>query len=95
MRIAHAVLRVTVRPFVDGFFAFAEHGPLGSGPCSGSPTASSWVPRRWCPRAAPTAAGEIRRLPAEWFWHRDDPGPAVDLGAIAEIGRFITGVLDR
>ncbi|WP_405139549.1 alpha/beta hydrolase [Nocardia sp. NBC_01388] len=98
MRVAHSVLKATVRPFVDWYFGIAESGPLRGARAFrvanfADVLAAPLVPPRGTLRR-PVSFDQFR---AEWLWHRDDPGPdAVERGAILYFhgGAFVAGGLN-
>nr|WP_246023497.1 alpha/beta hydrolase [Nocardia yunnanensis] len=97
MRVAHSVLKATIRPFVDRYFALAENGPLrGARAFRLANFAEILAVPLIPPRGTLRRSVSFGRFRAEWLWHRDDPGPdATGRGAILYLhgGAFTAGGL--
>ncbi|MEV0247433.1 alpha/beta hydrolase [Nocardia sp. NPDC050712] len=94
LRLAHGLLRVTLRPAIDGLCVLGEWAPQRAFALANRAELLA-VPLR-------PARGTRRRpvrfpgFRAEWLWHRDDPGPDdIERGAILYFhgGAFIAGGL--
>ncbi|UGT44587.1 alpha/beta hydrolase [Nocardia yamanashiensis] len=98
LRLAHALLRVTVRPALEGLTVVAGHGPWRGAPAfrianQADRLAFPLLPARGTRREAVRFDG----FRAEWLWHRDDPGPDdTGNGAILYFhgGAFLAGGLN-
>lgn len=76
LRVAHALLRVTVRPALDGLSVLAEHAPLRGAAAFRIANLADLlaIPLR-APRGTRRRAVLFPGFRAEWLWHRADPGP--------------------
>ncbi|AYF76793.1 steryl acetyl hydrolase [Nocardia yunnanensis] len=97
LRVAHALLRATVRPGLDKIAILGNHGPLRGAPAFRIANLAELIV---LPLRAPR--GTLRRpvrypdFRAEWLWHKDIPGPEdTGRGAILYFhgGGFVAGGL--
>ncbi|WP_405139545.1 alpha/beta hydrolase [Nocardia sp. NBC_01388] len=98
MRIAHALLRVTFRPFLNLYATLAESGPLRGDRAFRLANFADLLGKLLpAPRGTQRRLITFEKFRAEWLWHRADPGPdAVGRGAILYLhgGAFTTGGLN-